>query len=194
MLRCASHSWHARGLRHPDCAYLKPNCRANTIKWPAPGFAGSNPTCPARQCGSTAPKAAAKSADPRCTNRVQTKTLCVGQSPHWQAQEWASSAVHSPVRKSTDAILRDYGVAPPHRFDVVGLSRHRQHVRRAMFRADDHRDEQAVAVLQERLIAAADIEMATAPQNEPDARQKLINAAIEMPLSRRTRGSPLTTS
>jgi hypothetical protein len=48
--RCASHSWHARGLRHPGCAYLRPNCHANPIRWPAPGFASSNPTCPARQC------------------------------------------------------------------------------------------------------------------------------------------------
>src|SRR5207245_84166 len=42
-------SSHAKGLRHPDCAYLRPNCHANPIRWPSPGFASSNPICPARQ-------------------------------------------------------------------------------------------------------------------------------------------------
>jgi hypothetical protein len=30
--RCASYGWHAKGLRHPDCAYLKPNYNANPIR------------------------------------------------------------------------------------------------------------------------------------------------------------------
>ena len=30
--KCASCSWHAKGLRHPDCAYLRPNYNANPIR------------------------------------------------------------------------------------------------------------------------------------------------------------------
>ena len=33
------------------CVYLWRNCYANPIGWLEPGFAGSNPTCPASQCG-----------------------------------------------------------------------------------------------------------------------------------------------
>jgi hypothetical protein len=51
----ASCSWHAKGLRHLDCAYLRPNCHAKPIRWPAPRFAGSNPICPARQSVSATP-------------------------------------------------------------------------------------------------------------------------------------------
>jgi hypothetical protein len=53
--RCASYSWHAKGLRRPDCAYLRPNYHANTISWPAPGFASSNPICPGTQSVSRGP-------------------------------------------------------------------------------------------------------------------------------------------
>jgi hypothetical protein len=49
--RCASYSWQVKDLRHPSCAYLRPNCHANPISWLAPGFAGSNLICPARQSG-----------------------------------------------------------------------------------------------------------------------------------------------
>jgi hypothetical protein len=89
-------------------------------------------------------------------------------------------AGNRPVRKSADAILREYSVTPPRRHDVVGLSRHRQHVRRAMFRADDRGDRAAVALLNEKLTGAEEIERATVPQSEADARQKLITAANEI--------------
>ena len=38
-------------ILRPGCAYLRHNCHANPIRWPAPGFDGSNPICPARQSG-----------------------------------------------------------------------------------------------------------------------------------------------
>src|SRR4051812_47861944 len=72
------------------------------------------------------------------------------------------------------------GVTAPHRFDVVGLSRHRQHVRRAETLADNRHDRQAWVVLQEKLTAAEELERSTAPQSDADARQKLINAAVEI--------------
>jgi hypothetical protein len=40
-------------ILRPGCAYLRHNCHANPIRWPAPGFAGSSPICPARQSGLT---------------------------------------------------------------------------------------------------------------------------------------------
>jgi hypothetical protein len=55
----AANAHHAAGTRRvsatPDCAYLRPNCHANPIRWPAPGFAGSSPICPARQLVSNSP-------------------------------------------------------------------------------------------------------------------------------------------
>jgi hypothetical protein len=62
---------------------------------------------------------------------------------------------------------------------VVALSRYRQQIRRAMFLADDRRDSAAVERLSTRLFDAEELEMATPPTNAADARQKLINAAIE---------------
>jgi hypothetical protein len=44
--RGLSRSSHAKGLRHPGCAYVGPNCHANLIGWLAPGFAGSSPNMP----------------------------------------------------------------------------------------------------------------------------------------------------
>ena len=49
-----SRSSHAKGLRRRACAYLQRSCHANPIRWLADGFAGSNPTCPARQSVSDA--------------------------------------------------------------------------------------------------------------------------------------------
>ena len=44
-----SRSSHAKGLRRRAGAHLRRSCHANPIRWLADGFAGSNPTCPARQ-------------------------------------------------------------------------------------------------------------------------------------------------
>jgi hypothetical protein len=86
-----------------------------------------------------------------------------------------------PVRRTEADILREYGVAEPCRqHDVVGLSRYRQRIRRAETLADDRHDKRAWVVLVEKLTAAEDLERATTPQSDADARQKLINAANQI--------------
>jgi hypothetical protein len=70
-------------------------------------------------------------------------------------------------------------VTAPRRFDVVGLSHYMQRVRRAVFLADDRHDRDAVAALQQKQSTAEDLERATVPANERDARRKLVTAANE---------------
>ena len=44
-------SSYAKGLRRRACAYLRPSCHANPIRWLADGIGSSSPICPATQSG-----------------------------------------------------------------------------------------------------------------------------------------------